>query len=100
MNLNTINTIPSLPWKKTKGPKKTTPFRALEGSNKESEIMFNWLLPCFSDWVDSLIVPTGGAYQYLVSHLHAVSVSVLLVGVGRRESLLEESNKQSEIMFD
>ncbi len=41
MNLNTINTIPSLPWKKTKGPKKTTPFRALEGSNKESEIMFN-----------------------------------------------------------
>jgi len=29
-----------------------------------------------------------GAYQYLVSHLHAVSISILLVGLGNKSKVL------------
>jgi hypothetical protein len=31
---------------------------------------------------------TWGAYQYLVSHLHAISVSILLVGLGNKSKVL------------
>jgi hypothetical protein len=61
-----------------------------ESNNLPSQIVFiDCCSPHVSDWVDSLIGPSG--LLLLVSHPFAVSVSVLLVGLEKSLSMKDGS---------